>query len=352
VIPFDVDYLTLSMPVDADGWAERVRWSRTFRIEGAAVDLAVGWIGGALRAKIEFNPARLADPYRWMACSAAEAVAVTTELLRERILPIVPIVGGAMGAKVARIDVTRDLWTERPEFYIGGLFGLRRSYDKLGELLRDPRRNGALTVIAGSPRGGIVKLYDKGAEMIGAPPGTLRFEASCRGWARRYGGILRLRDVTDDSVSRLGMNRWDWSRFGTEVAATQAVVERALRMGWTQAQVERVLGRLLARAQMRLPASAGSDRIERLCRELQMVMTLDPPWADGHFIGVPGSVLREGTATTGCAERAAPRIAGTGHESLAAVPRSLCRLLGCQTNPSRTHGLGQRGSVLGGGGGR
>lgn len=285
VIPFHVDWLTLSMRVDRATWDQPVRWSRKVSVEGAVVDIAVGQVGLELRARIDFNPARVVEPCGWRACSPTQARAAAQHV-RERLGLMTPLLGDTLEATVPRIDVAKDLSTVSPEFYIKGLFSIRRPYDKIGELFRDPRRSGALTVTAGSKRGGIVKLYDKGAEQVGAPAGTLRFEASCRrSWATRFGGITRLRDVTDESVSQLGMNRWDWSRFGREVASSQPVIERALRMGWTKAQVERVLGRLLAQAQMGIPPKPGSDRIDRLCRDLDMVMSLDSPDGDPAFVG-------------------------------------------------------------------
>jgi hypothetical protein len=67
----------------------------------------------------------------------------------------------------------------------------------------------------------MVRLYDKHVETKGgAPEGTVRWEAECRQWAERYGGMKMLGDLNEVSAMVLAKNRFDWSGMGAEVAGS------------------------------------------------------------------------------------------------------------------------------------
>jgi hypothetical protein len=228
--------------------------------------------------KVEFNPSRMADPSGHGLATVQEAHDGLEEALRLA-RQVVAWDAATSEMRVKRIDVARDFHdVERPEFVVRGLGPIRRPWARRNLVHFDPSRNGAQTLMVGSGSG-VCRLYDKYEETEGAvPEGTLRWECEARdSWATRYGGIKRMGDVTDETVDRLAMDRWEWSAMGHEISADERVVEQVMRSGLTYAEQRSFLGHLMMlRAGVNAPASKESmAKWNRLTRSLGIVLGSD-----------------------------------------------------------------------------
>ena len=115
----------------------------------------------------------------------------------------------------------------------------------------DPKGNGAQTLDVGSGAAGGVRLYNKHVETEGeAPEGTVHWETQARAaWAKNYGGIKVLADVSTESVERLAQDRWEWSHMGAEIAGSIGrLVEVVGQSGPTKAQQNSFIGWLVKQA--------------------------------------------------------------------------------------------------------
>lgn len=192
------------------------------------------WLGvevhpelNAAFVRIDCNPSRLARPDSWELAAARfgrVAVAKTVDLVADSLVAYPAC--GLDDLRVTRVDAARDFsGVERPGELIRGLGPLPRPWSRLNLVHADASRFGAQTLMVGSGAG-VARLYDKHQETEGkAPGGTLRFEAEARkDWSKKYGGIKVLSDVTDENVSELARNRWDWAQMGAEVLCTGAAL--------------------------------------------------------------------------------------------------------------------------------
>lgn len=322
-IPFGVDRLALSAPVagfelDPSAWntltvsnpgtpmaAER-RGATLKLSDDCSVFVGVQQVvaTGLTWGKIEFNPSRavqgsepgghsLAAPSE-VRGAAQRAVDVASALL----VPAVPDVGAM---RVRRLDVARDFVdVARPDFLVRGLGPVHRPWARRNLVHYDPARSGAQTLMVGSGAG-VVRLYDKDMETGGKAPGVLRWEAECRrDWCEKYGGVTTLDEVSDESVARLGLNRWEWSQMGTEVEAMEAVVEKVMRSDLSFAEQRGLIGYLtmIATGADVRAATHTHSKYRRVARELGV--TVDPGSLGGESPGFRARLdLESGTAVCG-----------------------------------------------------
>jgi hypothetical protein len=301
-----VDRLSLSFPAeqwnpDPTGWdsvtigragtpQEFTRRGTTVRSEDGRRQVFVGvsdvqgqpveW------AKVEFNPSRIVDPDGHslaMVEDLAPALDVALGLAEDRVRWSCKV--GEM--RVKRIDLARDFsGVERPAYTIRGLGPVRRPWARRNLVHFDPSRSGAQTLMVGSGSG-VVRLYDKWAETKGAAPeGTVRWEVEARdGWCNRYGEIRTMADVDDDGLERFAKDRWDWSAMGSEVSATERVVEQVMRSGLSYREQRQYLGHLMMMA-AGVEVPAGTEAMakwNRLTRKLGIVLGEETFASSGGF---------------------------------------------------------------------
>jgi hypothetical protein len=180
--------------------------------------------------KAEFNPSRLLDGDGW-GLAPAEEVGRLVGLVERRMRHLVEPAAPRVEWRVKRIDVARDFGgVSDGGGLLRALAPVPRPWSRRNLVHSDARRHGAQTLMVGSGAG-VVRMYDKCAETVGAAPeGTLRYEAECRDrWSAKYGGIGRVGDITSASVLTLARNRWEWSAMGVEVATSAAQLVRRVR---------------------------------------------------------------------------------------------------------------------------
>jgi hypothetical protein len=161
-----------------------------------------------------------------------------------------PVEANPFGWHVKRLDVAKDFDdVEHPSELIRRLGLLPRRWCRMNATYADPKGNGAQTLYVGSGAGG-VRLYNKHDETRGdAPEGTVRWETEARAWARRYGEISFLGDVSVESVERLAQDRWEWSHIGAEIAESIGrLVKVVSQSGLSQAQENSFIGWLVKQA--------------------------------------------------------------------------------------------------------
>ncbi len=298
-----VDRLSLSFPLaglthDADAWdraavdLRRHTESRSAAVKvGADVQVFVGaaqvTAGGGWYGKVECNPSRLVDPQGYGLAPTDEGVAalreVALEAIGERLAPVIPLDEW----RVKRLDVARDFdGVQDVPGLLTGLASVHRPWSRRNNLFNDATRKGAQTLMVGGRQSG-ARLYDKERETGGiAPPGTLRFEVQARtDWCNKYGGIATLRDITDASVHRLAIHRWEWSGMGTEVGTRSEVVARVTRSGLSLQQQCSFLGWLMLTSAGHPDAVSKNvnTKYRRIARQLHVA--LGPETLSGALVG-------------------------------------------------------------------
>ncbi len=235
--------------------SERHSWGAQVECTGGgSVYVGVMSMIGEVRhrqwGKVEYNPSRIVDPEGWHVVGVEEAlstIGVATwavdELMR-------PVDANPSGWHVKRLDVAKDFdGVEHPSELIRGLGLLPRRWCRTNATYADPKGNGAQTLHVGSGAGS-VRLYNKHGETKGeAPEGTVRWETEARAWAKNYGGIKVLDDVSTESVERLARDRWEWSHMGAEIAGSIGrLVEVVSQSGLSQAGQNSFIGWLVKQA--------------------------------------------------------------------------------------------------------
>lgn len=250
-------------PHAPQGVRERVRYS-----EGGLFFVGVAEMpSGEHVGKVEWNPSRLVDPD---GCSLATPDQARLSMhqaeawVRER--GVVPRHELARW-RVKRLDVARDFaGVVSPSYFVRGLAQLKRAHARRSFVYNDPRSGNAETLFAGSGAGG-VRLYDQHEAYAdrGAAEGSMRWECEARaGWLSRV-GITKVNTVTDERLSELLRERWEWSRMGVVVESAVGVVDAVEAMvcrhergargkrscgcdGLSRPQADRMLGMLVREA--------------------------------------------------------------------------------------------------------
>lgn len=230
---------------------------------------------GEVWGKLEANPARKHDPDGCSLLPLGELPSVARIMWNTGQELLAP--GCTLPeARLKRVDVARDFReVSAPSTYVRGLAGVRRPYASRAYVFANPSRGMAETLAVGSGSG-MVRLYDQHEAYAekGAPEGSLRWELEARSrWLGRV-DLERVGDWTEEAVSDLARERWDWSGCGLEVSGTQAVIRRVLDSELTPAKRERLLGRLLLTAHG-FPTGGGRNtdyRYDQLVRDLGVLL--------------------------------------------------------------------------------
>jgi hypothetical protein len=201
--------------------------------------------------KMEFNPSRIVDPKGFGLASLVETVDSLREIVRIADFLVVPMYASDLNSyRIKRIDLAKDFHSvNSTSALVRGLATFPRKHIKKNFVHADPVLGGAQTLTVGS-NAGIVRLYDKYVQAAGrVEPGTVRWEVQARtAWAKSYGGIRTLGDVTESNVTRLSSNRWEWSGMGSEVVRHLDVSEIAARLGIKEAEASTFYGWLIDRS--------------------------------------------------------------------------------------------------------
>lgn len=196
------------------------------RYRNVTIMVGLTTIKGKPSAKIECNPARLADPE---GCELLDPrlLGPAVDVMFRRAAELVEPACDPLDANVTRVDVARDFrGITSPSLLINGLGPIRRPWARRSFTYNDPGRANAETLFVGSGAGG-VRLYDQHQAYAdkGAPEGSLRWEVEARrDWLAKC-GIRHVTDLDPVSVCRLAAERWSWSAMGTPVAGPVHAVD-------------------------------------------------------------------------------------------------------------------------------
>ncbi len=244
---------------------------------------------GQTWAKVEFNPSRVLDPDGAGLAPVEDVMGLLEHVLDKvgasRLIVLPPEVETA---KVKRLDVARDFsGIKHPDFYVRSLAPIKRPWAKRNLVHFDPQKRGAQTLMVGSGVG-IVRLYNKHDEKPDkVPEGVLRWELEARAdWAKRYGGVETVKDLSVEKISRLALDRWRWSQMSVEVSATNRVVEQVSESGLSPAKQRALLGWMLQRScgQVSPVSKETGAEFNRLSRQLGVTLEAAGGDAPG-FIG-------------------------------------------------------------------
>ncbi len=231
-------------------------------------------------AKVEFNPARVADPGGHSLASVVDTFA-SFALALDAASRVVEFVDGddLSSFRLKRLDVARDFHDVfAPSALIRGLAPIPRRWARKNLVHADPARHGAQTLLVGSGAGE-ARLYDKFEETKGAvPPGTLRCEFESRSdWVSKYGGMSSLGDLDDGRLERLARDRWEWSAMGVEVKSVNAVVEMVARSGLSAREQCSFLGWLVTQSTDFgfVPSNKTLAKYRKVQRELNVAFGAD-----------------------------------------------------------------------------
>lgn len=231
-------------------------------------------------AKVEFNPARVADPGGHSLASVSDALE-SFSLALDATARLVDFVDGddLSSFRLKRLDVARDFHDVfSPSALIRGLAPIPRPWSRKNLVHADPARHGAQTLVVGSGAGQ-ARLYDKFEETQGGvAPGTLRCEFEARSdWVKNYGGMGSLADLDNARVEGLARDRWEWSAMGVEVKSINAVVEMVARSGLSPREQCSFLGWLVTQSTDFgfVPAKATLAKYRKIQRELNVAFGAD-----------------------------------------------------------------------------
>jgi hypothetical protein len=234
--------------------------------------------------RVDGNPARWVDPEGIGVCPADQVVEVAAAMVgcaRELVEPAALL----EEMSVTRLDVARDFQVSDAGYYVRGLQHIPRPFARRNFVHNDPKHGGAQTLDVGSGAG-TTMLYDKHQESPKlAPPGRLRWECEAhRGWLARYGNVVRLRDVHEETVQSLAENRWRWSQMGADISAANVVLEKVQRARLSSREQLSFLGWMVAQSTgVHVPVSKqATAKYRRLQRELGVSM--EPGAMAGTFL--------------------------------------------------------------------
>ena len=203
---------------------------------------------GPVFGKIEFNPARVADPAGFGLATVDESVSGLVESVRAAGVVVVPARSDDLSSyRLKRLDVARDFrGVKYPSALIRGLAPIQRSWARKNLVHADPSKHGAQTLMVGS-NSGLARLYDKFAETEGkVEEGTVRFEIEGRSdWVQNYGKMRTAADLDDSKVQVFGRDRWEWSKMGVEVKSLSGLVSVVASSDLTPRQQQNFLGWLM-----------------------------------------------------------------------------------------------------------
>jgi hypothetical protein len=201
--------------------------------------------------KMEFNPSRIVDPNGFGLASLMGTIDALREMVRIADFLVVPMYGSDLSSyRVKRIDLAKDFHAvNSTSALVRGLATFPRKHVKKNFVHADPILGGAQTLTVGS-NAGMVRLYDKHVQAAGGvEPGTVRWEVQARSaWAKSYGGIRTVGDLSESNVTQLSLNRWEWSGMGSEVVRHLDVSEIAARLGIKEAEASTFYGWLVDRS--------------------------------------------------------------------------------------------------------
>lgn len=199
--------------------------------------------------KVSFNPSRLIDPEGTSLATAEQSVDAFLKLLSSiRSLVEIDREDDLDSFRVKRIDVARDFHSVNcPSETIGSLAHLPRNWNSETHLYFAHRNGATQTLMVGSPKRGLVRLYDKFAESHGkVVKGTIRWEVEAREyWAETYGGIRTVADLLTVGIVPLATNRWEWSGMGSGIVTSGNAVRTAVESNFTDRQANSFLGWLV-----------------------------------------------------------------------------------------------------------
>ncbi len=201
---------------------------------------------------IEFNPARVVNSQGYGLATVEDTLGALTDAVKASTCVLTPVNSDEWTSyKIRRIDVARDFHGVRfPSALIRGLAPIHRKSSRVNAVYSDPLSAGAQTLIVGTQKSGLVRLYDKSAQTKGAvEPGTVRWEVQARQeWATRYGGLQTIEDLALRGIHDLARNRWEWSAMGSEVTSIAGMVSAVLSLGLKEHQATTFVGYLVRQA--------------------------------------------------------------------------------------------------------
>jgi len=250
------DRVVMEQRPTGPGEVESVRTlSRSVVVGGARLFVSAREVpeaqAGRWWGKVEGNPSRIVDP-EGVGLAPVEALPEVLSVMSlaaeaGRLVPAEPVPAW----RVKRLDVARDFSeVDDPGRLIRGLAPIHRPHSRRNLIHADPQRNRAQTILIGSGAG-VVRLYDKHTESSGAAPeGMVRWEAECRkAWCKQYADVATVQDMDNESVTRLALDRWEWSAMGVEVASSVGrLVQATARSGLSERERVFFVGWLMCEA--------------------------------------------------------------------------------------------------------
>jgi len=235
---FGIDGLSIIAPINYETGKQRyadqqrkggVPWKRIPPDMRGLLGCYYYWHDHAYYVLVWMNPARLADPHGWEACPV-EDVYPLIEAQWDGLASDVQVECDLDDVRVARLDLCQDFVdVADPDVFLKR-FAIESLVSKRLKLGLSSGSSGRYLTL-GNDRGGQIALYNKSDEtrhrarsrgIRCAPPGTLRFEAQCRGWLRshtnEHGAYIEgLADIDVSRVDALGRYWWSQSRMGTPI---------------------------------------------------------------------------------------------------------------------------------------
>lgn len=287
-IPWGIDWISLSVqlkspPTDPARWElfrPPYRYLTTVGEPGATTRIEVKRYRGGLWAFVQANPSRTWNPQTWRAVPAPDVFAPLSNMVDRTVQVLTPSVPPEQWG-VSRVDVTVDIATGGVGPYLHGLAQVPRPANAGSPCVYfDPDRRGAQTLLvrAGKTgKAGSISLYDKHGHRPDAPPGTARFEARAKkAWARRYGGIYVLGDLTVSRIYGLGDDRLEWSKMDSQVVSMGVFLHTVDRLPLPEREKVRVCGKVFLALARREPFKGREyGEVRRVLKETRLAPSLD-----------------------------------------------------------------------------